>query len=335
MLSLDPLQPRREALQAQHSVLIEKLSELRYSYGFSADTSTKFQLKKQVEQIEADLEGLEQHLVSLERTSTDGRLYQALLKLGYRRQVQMFRKFVLNHPIAAFLIHGKEDHGQQWLLNRLVVQHTRDSITGKVVTVKLARAAHRNDVAALWRELGKQVGLNRVQREVPAIVERVYQWWRTQNVLLVFYDVDFLPEAFLEELLRDLWTPLTAHTVRGVPGWEREGSAVAYKLLMFLVDQTGCVGDWSVPFAETLDSSWQSKMPVKLPVLSEFTESELASWLEFSADDLPLDLVERMDESVQDILENGDNGIPEPTFEEICQRVGLSWVEAEKRWMKF
>ena len=142
----------------------------------------------------------------------------------------------------------------------------------------------------------------------------------------------FLPEI---ALLRDLWTPLTAHTVRGVPGWEREGSAVAYKLLMFLVDQTGCVGDWSVPFAETLDSSWQSKMPVKLPVLSEFTESELASWLEFSADDLPLDLVERMDESVQDILENGDNGIPEPTFEEICQRVGLSWVEAEKRWMKF
>jgi len=331
MLSLDPLQSRREALQAQHSVLIEKLSALRRDCAFSADTSTKFQLKKQVEQIEAELEALEQQL---ERTSADGRLYQALLKLGYRKQVQMFRKFVENHPIAAFLIYGGADYGQKWLLNRLVVQHTRDSITGKVITVSLARVAQQNDVAALWRQLGKQADISRGQSEVPAIIERVYQWWRTQNVLLIFYDVDFLPEAFLEEFLRDFWTPLTAQTAREASAWKRESSDTAYKLLMFLVDQEGCVGDWSVPFAETLDSSWQPKMPVKLPVLSEFTENELASWLDFSADDLPLKLVEQMDELVQDILENSDNGTPEPTFEEICQRVGLSWVEAEKRWMK-
>ena len=29
-------------------------------------------------------------------------------------------------------------------------------------------------------------------------------------------------------------------------------------------------------------------MPVKLPILSEFTENELASWLDFSADDLAI-----------------------------------------------
>jgi hypothetical protein len=334
MLSLDPLQPRREALQAQHSVLIEKLSELRYSYGISADASTQFQLKKQIEQIEAQLEALEQQLVSLERTSTDGLLYQALLRLGYRKQVQMFRKFVLHHPIAAFLIHGKEEYGQQWLLNRLVVQHTRDSITGKVIKVSLARVAHRSDVAALWRELGKQVGLGRRQSEVPAIVERVYQWWRTQNVLLIFYDVDFLPEAFLEELLRDFWIPIVTQTGQGVSTWERGSSDTAYMLLMFLVDRTGCVGGWSVPFAETLESSWQPKTPVKLPVLSEFTESELSNWLEFSESDLPVNLVDRTNELVQETLENSDNGIPEPTFEEICQWIGLSWAEAEKRWMK-
>jgi hypothetical protein len=333
MLSLDPLQSRRESLQVQHRVLIEKLSELRYSYGVSADTSTKFQLKKQIEQIEADLEGLEQQLVSLERTSADGRLYQALLKLGYRKQVQMFRKFVENHPIAAFLIYGGVEHGQKWLLNRLVVQHTRDSITGKVITVNLARVARRNDVTALWRELGKQVGLSRGQSEVSAIVERVYQWWRTQNVLLIFYDVDFLPEAFLRELLQDVWTPLAAQTARETSDWNRD-SETAHRLLMFLVDQTGCVGDWSVPFAEILEPSWQPKTPVKLPILKEFTESELTSWLDFSADDLPLNLVEQADDSVQDILDNSDNGVPEPTFEEICQRVGLIWVEAEKRWMK-
>ena len=120
MLSLDPLQPRREALQAQHSVLIEKLSELRYSYGFSADTSTKFQLKKQIEQVESDLEVLEQQLVSsranLNRwTALSGAPEARVSKAG----ADVSSKFVLNHPIAAFLIHGKVDYGQQWLLNRL------------------------------------------------------------------------------------------------------------------------------------------------------------------------------------------------------------------------
>ncbi len=38
--------------------------------------------------------------------SGDGRLYQALLKLGYRKQVQTFRKFVQGFPVSAFLIHG-------------------------------------------------------------------------------------------------------------------------------------------------------------------------------------------------------------------------------------
>jgi hypothetical protein len=331
MALLDPLQSRWEALRAQHSVMIEKLSDLRYNHGFTADVSTKFQIKNQIEQVEAELEELEQKLVALERTSTDGRLHQALLKLGYRKQVQLFRKFVEKHPIAAFLIYGKVEYGQRWLLNRLVIQHTRDSITGKVIKFDLARVARRNDIAALWQELSRQVGLGR-QGKVPAIVERVYQWWRTQNVLLIFSDIDFLPEDFLRELLQDFWIPLTTQ-IRGTSGREPE-EGMSYKLLVFLVDYTGCVGEWSVPFAETLEDQWQPKTPVKLPILSQFTDSELSNWLEFSADDLPLNLAEQVDEFAKGILENSDNGVPEPTFEEICERVGLNWCEAENKWMK-
>ena len=331
MEQFDPLQRRRESIQAQQSVLFEKLSELRYRAGYTAGASEKFQLEKDIEQAEEELEELEQQLSALDRTSAAGRLYQALLKLGYTKQVLMFRKFVQRHPIAAFLIYGKVDYGQQWLLNRLIVQHTRDSLTAKTIKVSLSRVARRNDVAALWRELGRQVGLGR-QGEVSAIVERVYQWWRTQNVLLIFDDLNFLPETFLQELLQDFWTPLVSQSGQSVRG--QDGIDTNYRLLMFLVDYTGCVGDWSVPFAETLDALWRSKIPVKLPILSEFTQVELVNWLNFSADDLPLELVDCVDETVQDILENSDNGIPELTFEEICQRVGLNWYEAEKRWIR-
>ena len=204
MASFDLLQPRRAALQVEYDLLSEKLLKLRRESAIAAGASVQFQLEKEVEQVEANLTKVGQQQEDLDRLSSDGRLYQALLKLGYRKQVQTFRKFVHSYPVAAFLIYGGMEYGQRWLLNRLVVQHTRDSIAGKVVKVNLTRVARKSDVASLWRELGGRVGLGR-QGTIPEIVERVYQWWQTQNVLLIFYEVDCLPESFLEQLLCEFW----------------------------------------------------------------------------------------------------------------------------------
>jgi hypothetical protein len=100
------------------------------------------------------------------------------------------------------------------------------------------------------------------------------------------------------------------------------------------VDYDGCVGNWNVPFSERLDAAWQPVIPVKLPLIGEFTEDELLNWLEFSADDLPTNLLDEPDETVQDILENSDNGIPEPTLDEICRQAGSDWYENEEKWLK-
>jgi hypothetical protein len=51
------------------------------------------------------------------------------------------------------------------------------------------------------------VGVGR-QAAIPEIIDRVYQWWQTQHVLLIFYEVDFLPESCLVELLQEFWEPL-------------------------------------------------------------------------------------------------------------------------------
>lgn len=327
MLTFNPFQARREALQEQYSLLSEKLLELRRNSAIATDPSIKFQFKNQIAEIEKELEDLAQRQDDIDRVSLDGRLYQALLRLGYRKQVQMFRKFVQTYPIATFLIYGKLDHGQRWLLNRLVVQHTRDSIAGKVIRINLSRVARRSDVAALWRELAGRTGLG-TRGSLAEIRDRVHRWWRTQNVLLILYEVDFLPESFLEELLRDFWTPLATWA------WEDGQPESPYKLLMFLVDYDGRVGDWSIPFAETPNAQWHPRTPVKLPIISEFTENDLTNWLEFSADDLPVELLDEVDETVQRILENGDRGIPEPTLEEICRWVGTDWYDNEEKWMK-
>ncbi len=327
MQPLDPLQVKRQVLQEEYSLLSEKRLELGRSYAIAADPSMQFQLKKQIAQVDAELEAVEQRLDQLDRISQDGRLYQALLKLGYRKQVQVFRKFVQSNPIATFLIYGSPDYGQRWLLNRLVVQHIQDSIAGKIIKINLSRIARRSDVAALWRELAGRTGLGR-QGTIPEIVERVYQWWKTQNVLLVLYEVDFLPEEFFSELLRNFWEPLATRA------WAEGNPTSDYKLLMFLVDYDGCVGNWNVPFAEQLNSAWHPAIPVKLPLIAEFTESELLNWLEYSADALPVELLDEPDETVQGILENSDNGIPEPTLGEICRQAGSDWYENEEKWLK-
>jgi inactive STAND len=299
--------------------------KLRRAYAIDSGASVQFQLEKEIEQVEADLAKIGQQQEDLERLSGDGRLYQALLKLGYRQQVQTFRKFVQGYPVSAFLIHGGMEYGQRWLLNRLVVQHTQDSIAGKVIKINLTRVARKSDVAALWRELSNRVGLGR-QGTIAEIANRVYQWWQTQHVLLIFYEVDALSEAFLAQFLAEFWQPLVSRELAAVES--------PYRLLMFLVDYDGCVGDWPMAFVETQAANWTSMLPVKLAKIAEFSEGELGNWLEVFSGDLPLGLLEDAEDTVQTILDNSDQGIPEPAMSEICRMAGSDWYENEDRWLK-
>jgi inactive STAND/Caspase domain len=287
-------------------------------------TSTPTGARSQIAPDRYDSQHQEQALI---RIKQDERLYQALLRLGYFEQTKLFRKFVRTYPITAFLIYGKLDYGQRWLLNRLVEKHTHDSIADAPIKINWSRISQRTDVTALWQALARRVGLS-LPAKPQEIMNCIARRWQHQNIVLVFYEVDFLPKAFLEELLRDFWAPLATQA------WNSARPQSPYKLLMFLVDYDGKVGEWSIPFAESLDPSWQPSTPVKLPIIEEFTEGDLLSWLQFSADDLPVDLIDEMDETVQAILENSNDGIPELTFWDICQRAGSNWYENEDKWMK-
>ncbi|WP_341525412.1 hypothetical protein WKK05_22825 [Nostoc sp. UHCC 0302] len=327
MSSEQHLQHKSHALQEHYDLVAQKLKRLRHDYAIATDTLIHFQLEKQIEQTEAEFNELAQQLDELERALSSGRVYRALLKLGYREQARAFRRLIETHSIGAFLIHGSLYYGQRWLLNRLVVQHLPHIMTGKIIRIELSRIARRSDSAALWRELGGRVGLGR-QSSIPEIAERVYQWWRTQNVLLIFYDVDCLSQTFLHELIQEFWLPLATKVQ------EATLSASQFKLLMFLIDYEGCVGNWSLPFVERLDSTWKPDNPVKLPEITEFSEDELTNWLEYAADELPTKLIDQLDETVQTILKNSDNGIPEPALGEICHLSGCNWYEEEEKWLR-
>ncbi|MEA5568451.1 hypothetical protein [Anabaena sp. UHCC 0399] len=321
------LEQKRQILQEQYDLLAKKLTLLRLDWAVETDTAHRFKLATQIEanerelkETETELGELEQQLTTVKQASSSEKLYSALLKLGYRQQTREFRQFINAHSAAAFLIYGSPEYGQRWLLNRLIVKDIPSILTGKIVRIDLSRIARRNDINALWRELGGRVGLGR-QSTITEIAERVYQWWMTQNVLLIFYDVDCLSETFLHELIRDFWMPL-ANKVK-----EATSPSSQFKLLMFLVDYGGCAGSWNVPFAEG-HNAW------KLTKIKEFSEDDLTYWLDFASDKLPSKLTEQVEETIQNILKKSDNGIPEPALEEICLLSGCNWYEQEEKWLR-
>ena len=255
-------------------------------------------------------------------------LYGALLKLGYRQQARLFRRAIESESIAAFLIHGLPEYGQRWLLNRLVVQYLPENMNSKVVKVNLSRLARQTNVTALWRELGGRVKLRGHRLPPPEIANGVYRWWLTQDVILVFHDVQALPEPAVQEMIEKFWIPLTQRVQE-----DSDGKSVC-KLLMFLVDYAGKAEMWNLPFVEKLDAGWKPQRPIKTPQIREFTEKELMDWFDDQYSDLPSDLTQGIDDKVEEILESSEGGIPELALREICEQCGLDWYEELDQWLR-
>ena len=229
-------------------------------------------------------------------------LYSALLKLGYQQQAELFLRAIDTESVAAFLIHGLREYGQQWLLNRLVVQYVPLHTVSKVVKIDLSRTARRRDVTACLRELGKWLNLKGPEATAIAIADGVYRWWLTQDVILVFHDVNTMPEASMLNLIEQFWLPLMQRVKMAAAGESDR------KLLMFLVDYEGKADRWQLPWVEKLDASWDPRKPIKPPQLQEFTDRELMSWIVSQFRELPPVLTQGIDEKVAEIFSQDRSG---------------------------
>lgn len=253
-------------------------------------------------------------------------LYKALLKLGYRKQVRLFRKLIQEHSVAAILIYGAPDYGQRWLLNRFVNHHLPRSITSsKYVRLDLAAKARHSGTKSLWGSLASWVSLSR-KTSPTDVAKYICKLWETQNVILVFDNAQALSKELFNELMQDFWLALVAQA-------HTSSKQSEYRLLLFLVDHAGCVGEWSPPFVEKIDTTWEPKLPVRSPKLSEISGDDLFDWLELESDELPPEF--RNEEAiVEEILEESEDGIPELVLQEICERCGCDWYEELQKWLK-
>jgi hypothetical protein len=193
--------------------------------------------------------------------------------------------------------------------------------------MKQRRQVRRSDISALWRELGGRFGLRERQHSPSEVAEQIYQSWQTQNVLLIFNDVNCVPEASLQELLQNFWFPLVRKAALSQ-------TLSNFKLLMFLVDYEGITDTWDMSFAERLDSIWEPHTPIQLPKLTNFSDHELINWIEDESDIFPPEFTNDVEQVVQEILANSNYGIPEFVLAEICRRCGLDWYEETDKWLK-
>lgn len=71
MSSIQNLQNKLQACQAQYDRTLEKLKALRNQIGFESDVSNRFKLQHEIEQVEADLDQLDRQVKNLEQKIQD------------------------------------------------------------------------------------------------------------------------------------------------------------------------------------------------------------------------------------------------------------------------
>ena len=250
------------------------------------------------------------------------RLYRWLLRLGYSRQVRLFRQFVRKHSVAALLIHGSPYYGQRWLLNLLLVKYLPYVITSRDVKVGLTRRTRKFDATALWREFCTHIQLPK-NSSPSEIAQGVYKCCQTQNMILIFHNVEWMPRESMKEIIQDFWLPLAT---------KLQNSQLTSKLFMFLVDYEGSVGNLEDFFTGGQDANNSSYTPIKT---SKFSPDDLFRWIDNESDEIPAELVNEFESKVEEILDSSSGGIPEFTLDEICSRCGFNWYDESKIWLEY
>lgn len=260
------------------------------------------------------------------------KLYKALLKLGYRQQARLFRAAIDSESIAAFLIYGLPDYGQEWLLNRLVYRNIKPIMNEVIVKVELASRLGKIDPSEIWYQLGAKLGQNKRPPPRSDVIERLKRTLKTRHVIVILNNVHILPERDIQKIIIDFWLPLISDLKKVYTDTETR------KLLMFLVDYGEIADSWNIPLVEKLEANWNPQQPIKPPKLEEFKEEELREWLEDEFRDLPPELVRgidmRVEENLKMILDNSDGGIPEFAFYQICYLCGLNWYDEKEKWLR-
>jgi uncharacterized coiled-coil protein SlyX len=340
MPSLKRLEAKYEDLEEEYDQVRDKLKWFKKERNLKADSEAKYELEQRIKEYEERLQNIEEELDELEQQINQSQqagnsnlekysnldfLYKLLLKLGYWEQHNIFEEIASKYSYGVFLIQGtSKEYGQRWLLNRLAAI-IPSIFEGKRINIDLNRTSLRTDISAIWEEFADGVGL--IANSSPdQIASRICDLWKSQNVSIVFNNVDETIKENLYDLLNNFWGLLAQQIL------EQKNQQNTFKLFIFLLDYQGVVSQWNVGFVENYDSNWQPIYPLGLPLINPFSEKELRDWLNYQSDFLPPAICANKTETVKVLLEK--QGIPIPTLRKVCNLCGCSLSEQEGKWLR-
>lgn len=324
----------------------EILQKLKKALRLEADVMRKIQLQEQVEEKENELNTLtedieekenelnqlEQQLKIIEngdnsnkqqdKEQTKQMLEFSLLHMDFLKQLDIFREFInSNRNIYGFLIHGSINYGHIWLLKRLLQEIPNQTVP--VIEYQLVDCVSTGGFKKLWRILAKKVNLP--PKTPPELIVRgVSEQLKTNNIILVFRQIDYLGEALFNDLIEEFWEPL-------VNGIEIENNSTQNKqLFMFLIDFKGEVTTWNINLAEQIDQNWQSHILIQLQI-EPIEEKILSLWIDSYSSSFIKSNLYKTDDLKQLIFEKTE-GIPGMVLQEIYELCQYDWDDEVEKW---
>lgn len=305
-------------LQREFESKCELLRRLRLKLSIETDEVLRFKYEKTIEELEVERGQLN---VKLRQTKSQ-QIYSTLLQLDYQAQERLFHKFAANHQATAFLIQGcSRDYGHDWLVNQLL-HKIAFRVSDQPIWINLCSSFRTPSSQEIWREFRRRFG--GVTDSPKAIVQRIHDRWRTQNLCIVIDNINFLSEELFLQLLEEIWFPLAS-------GSQQVGFQTPHKLLVFFIDNENQASNWNLSLADVYESNWTCCTPVRLPTLEELSITLLQTWIEEHLFYLPRQLTEDINQAVQVIWENSEAGKPLPVMQAICDLCECEWIDA---WLK-
>lgn len=249
-------------------------------------------------------------------------IYKSLLSLNYTKQRSQFDDFwnqEFTRQIGSFVIHGQQDCCQDWLIHPLVRQSRLNSTLAEKIHIYLSDD-DECDIASIWEVLARSLKCD--STEPIDLVNRTYEYWKKETVILIFYNLEQLDRTQISILIEKFWLPLL-NLVEPCSSKCLNAYGSNY-LAMFLVDNRGCMKTWEINFECT-------KYTLVFEPLNNFKKSELKGWYfqEYENVSNFLPNKSEVNKWVESLWQQSEEGVPVKVMKAICDKCGTNWEEVK------
>lgn len=251
-------------------------------------------------------------------------LFHELLNADFKHQIPVVKRILQKRKTAAFLIHGEPYCGQQLLVTRLSRLNPKWNNISPI-KVDVGQRAVGGRVSYLWQHLTPWLGLPK-DSQPARILERICDRLTSQDLIFIFERVNDMHPTLLDKWLQEFWQALVTRVEEDCPSQQRETH-----LLMFLIDNKGCLAQSELCWGQEEDEPLFPSMPLNLPPTTPFAIEVLEELIERVATIPELSI--SLELTSQILFEKSDNGIPEFVYEEICTLCGQSWEGGLAKWL--